>query len=43
MSQMNVSNLYKVFRVLDNKNSIVMNEHDIKKVCDCYSGPKLRI
>ena len=31
MSKMNISNNYKVFRILDNKNSIVMNELDIKK------------
>ena len=43
MSKMNISNNYKVFQVLDNKFSIVMNELDIKKVCDCYSGPKLVI
>ena len=32
MSKLNTSNNYKVFRVLDNKNSIVMNELDIKKI-----------
>ena len=31
MTTLNVSNNCKVFRVLDNKNSIVMNELDIKK------------
>ena len=31
MSKMNISNNYKVFRILDNKNSIVMDELDIKK------------
>ena len=29
MSKMNVSNNYKVFQVLDNKNAIVMSKHDI--------------
>ena len=29
MSKMNISNNYKVFRILDNKNSIVMNEHKL--------------
>ena len=29
MSKINVSNNYKVFRVLDNKYSIVMSEYDI--------------
>ena len=43
MSKTNVSNNYKVFRVLDNKCSIVMSKHDIKKVCNCYSGLKLVI
>ena len=43
MSKMNVSYNYNVFRVFYNKNSIVMNIHDIKKVCDCYSEPKLVI
>ena len=43
MSKMNVSNNYTVFRVMDNKYSIVMSERDIKEVCDCYSGPKLVI
>ena len=29
MSKINLSNNYKVFRVVDNKYSIVMNENDI--------------
>ena len=33
MSKLNKSNNYKVFWVLDNKNSIVMNDLDIKKIC----------
>ena len=36
MTKLNISNNCKVFRVLENKNSIVMNELDIKKFYDCY-------
>ena len=39
MSKMNVSKNYKVFRVLDNKPSIVMSEHIIKKYAIAIQDP----
>ena len=43
ITKMDLSNNCKVFRVLDDNNSIVMNELDIRKVCDYYSSFKLVI
>ena len=43
ISKVNLTKNYKVFRVFDNKYSIVVSENNIKKVFDCYSWPKLVI
>ena len=39
MKKLNISNICKVFRVLGNKKSIIMNELDIKKYAIAIQDP----